>query len=239
MKWQRILERRKALGLTQLDVAKGAKVSKQAVSKWEKGDSFPKGESLFLLAKVLKCDANWILTGRGTPELSQDTADGVSDADNAALPSDGTSIPFYDVYASAGYGLVPYEGQPSYMDIHPLAVQDLNLSNTKDLFFMKVKGDSMEPALYEEDAVLVRKLHDIPRLLEGIYVINVDGQLLIKHIQLNKFEEWITLTSLNESYKAYEIKGSDLEAVHIVGEVIRKFAKVRKMSRRTLESVGA
>lgn len=67
IKSERILTRRKELGLTQLDVAKFVGISKAAVSKWEKGDSSPKGENLYSLVKILKCDPNWLLNGQGSP----------------------------------------------------------------------------------------------------------------------------------------------------------------------------
>lgn len=57
-----ILHRRKALGLTQADVAEKLKVSFQAVSKWENG-TLPNVEMLVELAKLLQVSVDEILNG--------------------------------------------------------------------------------------------------------------------------------------------------------------------------------
>lgn len=57
-----ISHRRKALGLTQADVAEKLKVSFQAVSKWENG-TLPNVEMLVELAKLLRVSVDEILNG--------------------------------------------------------------------------------------------------------------------------------------------------------------------------------
>ena len=49
-----ILEKRKALGMTQIDVAKAVGVSLQAYILWEKGVNSPKEENAIKLQEVLK-----------------------------------------------------------------------------------------------------------------------------------------------------------------------------------------
>ena len=58
-----IVEKRKALGLTQQQLASKLNVSFQAVSKWENGTAFPNIEILKELATVLEVTADEILTG--------------------------------------------------------------------------------------------------------------------------------------------------------------------------------
>ena len=58
-----IVEKRKALGLTQQQLAAKLNVSFQAVSKWENGTAFPNIEILKELATVLEVTADEILTG--------------------------------------------------------------------------------------------------------------------------------------------------------------------------------
>lgn len=70
MKSERIKTRRKDLKLTQLQVANFVGVSKASISQWEKGDTFPRGENLYSLAKILKCEPEWLLTGKGTPSTA-------------------------------------------------------------------------------------------------------------------------------------------------------------------------
>ena len=58
-----IATKRKALGLTQQQLAAKLNVSFQAVSKWENGTAFPNIEILKELATVLEVTADEILTG--------------------------------------------------------------------------------------------------------------------------------------------------------------------------------
>ena len=59
---QIIRERRKALGLTQEEVADYLGVSAPAVNKWETGKSYPDITLLPALARLLKTDANSLLS---------------------------------------------------------------------------------------------------------------------------------------------------------------------------------
>ncbi|MEG0377499.1 MAG: helix-turn-helix transcriptional regulator [Eubacterium sp.] len=53
-----IKERRKALGLTQEQIASALGVSTPAVSKWESGGSYPDMSLMPVLARLLKVDLN-------------------------------------------------------------------------------------------------------------------------------------------------------------------------------------
>lgn len=65
---QRIKARRKELGLYQKDLTK-AGVSVSAVSQWEQGLNFPKGNHLMALANILDCRPDWIMNGGKNPPL--------------------------------------------------------------------------------------------------------------------------------------------------------------------------
>jgi transcriptional regulator with XRE-family HTH domain len=63
---ERIKERRKELGLNQPDVAKAAGVKVPSVSQWETGSTKSiSGLPLAGVARILKTNSTWILTGRG------------------------------------------------------------------------------------------------------------------------------------------------------------------------------
>ena len=51
---------RKAAGLTQADVAARLDVSRQAVSRWESGQSKPSTEKLLELAKIYDVSLDWL-----------------------------------------------------------------------------------------------------------------------------------------------------------------------------------
>lgn len=61
---ERITELRTACGLSQNQLAKAMEVSRQAVSKWETGQSVPDPVKMIHLAEVLDTDIEYLTTGR-------------------------------------------------------------------------------------------------------------------------------------------------------------------------------
>ncbi len=61
---ERILELRKAAGISQVDLAQALEISRQAVSKWENDLSVPDVTNLIFLADLLDTDVEYLTTGR-------------------------------------------------------------------------------------------------------------------------------------------------------------------------------
>ncbi len=61
---ERILELRKAAGISQVDIAQALAISRQAVSKWENDLSAPDVMNLIYLADLLDTDVEYLATGR-------------------------------------------------------------------------------------------------------------------------------------------------------------------------------
>jgi transcriptional regulator with XRE-family HTH domain len=61
---ERIVELRKLCGLNQNQLAKLMEVSRQAVSKWETGQSAPDALNMIRLAEILETDVEYLTTGR-------------------------------------------------------------------------------------------------------------------------------------------------------------------------------
>lgn len=59
----RIVTRRRELGVSQRALASVIGVSAVSVMKWESGQSQPRGKNLFALAGALKCSPTWLLFG--------------------------------------------------------------------------------------------------------------------------------------------------------------------------------
>ncbi|MBO0211517.1 S24 family peptidase [Vibrio sp. Vb0877] len=171
-------------------------------------DSFPK--------EVQKA-----LTSRGTRGERVDQAETIQ-------------LPFYEVHASAGRGLAPIdeEASPYSIELHPQLLLDLGVS-ARNLFIMPIKGDSMEPTLFDGDIVIVRRELEFPRVLEGIYVIRIDNQVFIKRIQYNKFEGYMQVDSDNTFYRSFTIEGDDLNSVSIIGEAMLTLGRIRKLTAPT------
>lgn len=141
------------------------------------------------------------------------------------------SIPYYEIYASAGSGLIPSEGEysPHGINISPQLLLNFGVPPT-ELFAIAVKGDSMEPALFEGDIIMVKRIKPPMLVLEGVYVLRIGGELFIKRIQFNKFEAYLQVDSDNDFYRSFTIKGEDLNQVEIIGEAMLALGRIQRIN---------
>lgn len=63
----RIRDRRKALGLTQVDLATATKISQPQISEYETSQSIPSGDRLVAIARALHVTSEWIVEGGPEP----------------------------------------------------------------------------------------------------------------------------------------------------------------------------
>ena len=86
---QRIKEQRKALKLTQVDLARKMQgVSHAAISQWENDTTKPNAENLLDLSIILNCEFSWLLRGSS----KRDKALAVT----PYSPIDDIRLPIYD-----------------------------------------------------------------------------------------------------------------------------------------------
>ncbi|MBQ6695429.1 MAG: helix-turn-helix domain-containing protein [Lachnospiraceae bacterium] len=76
---ERLTIARKMKGLTQSDVAEKLKVSFQAVSLWERGETTPDIDKLVDIAALYQVSIDWLLTGKIEENVFADFQDSLSD----------------------------------------------------------------------------------------------------------------------------------------------------------------
>lgn len=108
--------------------------------------------------------------------------------------------------ASAGIGELVGD-----VDQEKISVPETPTTRRAD-FAIRVRGDSMEPAYYDDDIVLVRRTDYVPDGEIGIFV--VDGETYIKKAGGNR------LISLNPKYE--DIIGEEGTEIYTMGKVIGK-----------------
>nr|WP_075518871.1 LexA family transcriptional regulator [Moritella viscosa]SHO06899.1 Peptidase, S24 (LexA) family [Moritella viscosa] len=202
-------------------------ISKTTIQHYIKGSRYPALERLDVIAKTADVDVAWLATGNDYQASSSENSDYIK-------------IPHFDVQASAGSGseLVESGISKNTVDIHPQTLLDQGL-NPEGLLSMYVKGDSMEPSLFDGDMILVKKMISPFSILEGVYIFRVFNEIFIKRIQFNKYSAKLKVDSDNPFYDSYTITGNDLNDVEIIGEVICTiFSKVRRIVRPTDEFVA-
>lgn len=119
-----------------------------------------------------------------------------------------TRIPIFS-NASAGYG--------KYAQEDPLDWLELPTSIAKNADFGAfVEGDSMEPKIYEDDLLLIRKTDSLEDGEIGVFYLNED--IYCKKFKFNPITGITTLKSLNEKYDPIRVENSD--DFHIIGKVV-------------------
>ena len=69
---ERIAEERKKKGMTQEDMAEKLNLSRQAISKWESGSSFPDTENLLKLSLLFSVSVDYLLKGESVEEKKEE-----------------------------------------------------------------------------------------------------------------------------------------------------------------------
>lgn len=207
-------------------MAKIADVSTSVLSKWRTGKSEPTRVNLINMAKAANVSVEWLVSGEGSPDGSFSISGEVATAGSvnplfAGTPSGYSSIPIYDVRASAGHGsAVPQENVAESLMFKSSWIHQELHAQPNDLYLIYVDGESMEPTLRPGDLILVdrRSADAVPR--DGIYVIRMDGSLLVKRLQRLPGRK-VKATSDNPAYQPFDIEldapGEDLA---IIGRVV-------------------
>jgi phage repressor protein C with HTH and peptisase S24 domain len=129
------------------------------------------------------------------------------------------------VRASAGPGAMPDEetARP-YFAFDPLWLRSLTASSSAKLSVIRVEGDSMSPTLSAGDDILVDLADGADRLRDGIYVLRVDGTLLVKRLAIHPVGRRVTVQSDNPAYG--DLPDCGLEEIDCIGRVIWAARKI-------------
>src|SRR3954471_14624706 len=130
------------------------------------------------------------------------------------------AVPRLDVQASAGPGALEAEerrlGRIGF-DTAWLRRLGLHGGGSDRLSVIRVDGDSMSPTLSDGDDILVDRDDGAGRLRDGIYVLRVEGALMVKRLALRPGGR-LSVRSDNLAYPAWP--DVDAGAVNVVGRVV-------------------
>lgn len=141
---QRIKEQRKALKLTQVDLARKMQgVSHAAISQWENDTTKPNAENLLDLSIIFNCEFSWLL--RGSPKRDKPSAV------TPYSPIDDIRLPIYDWHS-----LDKLKECDTTQLVKPTTeyiMTDFKMS--KNAFGLKIKDDSMSPEFEIGDVIII------------------------------------------------------------------------------------
>lgn len=157
-------------------------------------------------AKAFRVSVEWLLTGKGS-------------IDDPNSRGDVISVPVIDVRASAGAGALNVDDADA-LDVHLFSENDLSRltrSSPEQLRVIRVSGDSMWDTLHDGDLILV-DLSQARLGRDGIYVLLIGEELVVKRCSLNPATKQLTVKSDNPQYPAYE--GLDPDSVTPIGRAV-------------------
>lgn len=201
-------------------------ISYGAMHKYFTGTTQPTLDNLVILSKTAGVGIEWLATGQNSPVLTETklqtvpAASGVLDVHgNDVDLGEFVFVPRYNVAAAAGYGAWNDDETPMFTVSFRRywIVNHLKADPTK-LSVISVVGDSMEGVLNDKDIILVNHGDKEPR--EGIYVLRLDGQLIVKRVQRLPGSE-LFVTSTNPAYKPFTINLNNIPSdFDVVGKVV-------------------
>lgn len=134
-------------------------------------------------------------------------------------------VPRHDVQASAGGGsLIHDESIVDHLAFkREWITQSLGCSPEK-ICVIQVRGDSMTPTINDADLLLL-DLRMLSQRSEGVYVIQLQGSLLVKRLRF-KINGSVEVISDNARYGTETLTSKDAEQLTVLGRVVwhgRKF----------------
>ena len=215
---QRLINRRKRLGLSQRDLAKMVDVSVNTIQSYESG-SLPRGEHFLNLARSLQCSLDW-LVGLNTGGLSWPTT--VDDDDHLAVHASGPSWeaprswvfpPFLELEGQDGERSVPRQQAPVSFERKWLSSLIPDVNNARLLL---AKGPAMQPTFSDGDLLLINiGQHQI---YQGqAYAIRLDGCLLVNRVEIRPGGIYRIVSDNRDIAPPYEIEAGQMD---VLGQVV-------------------
>lgn len=94
-----------------------------------------------------------------------------------------------------------------------------DMAKTGEYFGLKIKGDSMEPKIHDNDIVIVKSMSDAEN--NDIVIAMINNEATCK--RLHKYSNSVVLTAINSDYKPIEVTPD--ENIQILGKVVMSISK--------------
>jgi phage repressor protein C with HTH and peptisase S24 domain len=226
----RINERLTALNLKGVDITKATGVSSGGVSQWRNGITVPAAEKIFLLSHLLKCDPEWLITGKTIEKKNASFFDPFTQPEGRILDSSGLgelpknsgyyNIPVYDVELAAGHSGFFDNDYPGEVLSVSTDLLDRNNISPNEASIATIRGESMMPTLFSNDTVLLDLSAKKP-ISNKIFAFNFDGDLRVKRFIRQLDTSW-RIVSDNEDKQLYQdeiLSHHNVERLKIIGRV--------------------
>ncbi len=199
---ERIKKKRIESGFSQVDFANKIDVSKQTLYKYENNiiTNIP-SDKIEAISKVLNLSPMYIM-GWEEPEQHTPKSNGYPTIRIPVLGDVAAGVPIL-----AQQDIIGYEDIPA------------DMAKTGEYFGLKIKGDSMEPKIHDNDIVIVKSMSDAEN--NDIVIAMINNEATCK--RLHKYSNSVVLTAINSDYKPIEVTPD--ENIQILGKVVMSISK--------------
>ncbi|WP_394178432.1 LexA family protein [Marinomonas posidonica] len=215
---ERILHRRKELKISQRALGKLLNVSGATISLWETDRTYPNGENLLNLAKVLKTTPEWIRNGNESSSAIKEP-DGFYNLAPAPLQPPSKRLPVIS-HVQAGNWTEAIDYYEAGDDVE---WEEAPSSASENAFWLRVVGDSMTApfGLSISEGMLILVDPDIAPENGKLVVAKLDGtdEVTFKKLVIDAGQK--SLRPLNTTYSPITINGN-CRIVGVVTEVKMK-----------------
>lgn len=193
-------------------------VSDRTIRKWLDGDSDPDREYVVKIAHAAGVNIAWLAAGEGVMKGGSHFFEGKQ---ALAQGLDYVMIPAFNIIASAGEGVIPWnEAQVGDFPFRLDFLKGELRARIGNLSMIPVEGDSMHPTLSSGDQIMVDRSDTEIRGGDGIYVIRLGDALMVKRIQRMP-GGIIEIASDNPSYKLFTVEAGDYpDDFSVIGRVV-------------------
>lgn len=186
-------------------------ISKSSLSEYLSGKYEAKQNGIYLLAKALNVSEAWLM-GLDVP-MTRNDDDTLKKI--GAIPLSGENMVKIPILGTvkAGYDYLAEENIIGTIKVNIDLVKD-----GSEYFALKVKGDSMQPVLYEDDVVIIKRQNDCEDGQIAVVLINGEEGTIKK---VKKSSSGIWLQPFNNNYEPLVFTNDEIEdiPVKIIGVV--------------------
>lgn len=212
-------------------LSKKTGISRPMIGDYLSGKSEPSRTKLIDIARTSGVSLEWLATGAGTkeaPKPREMIAEWGIDQASADSPNNSArkSIPLVNVAASAGGGALVYEETNKEFVSFPQPWLHQNYLSPNELFMMPTIGDSMEPTIHSGDLLLCSESEHHKKAGDGVYVVRLDGNILVKRTQVLPGKKIIVTSDNAKQFQPYEIEMNDGVDFAVIGKVVFVLKKI-------------
>jgi len=193
-------------GLSKTAFAESIGISRSHNYHLERGTQKPPREVLERLASAYNVNLNWLIHGKGSYSLENNTVE----------------IELFDQEAAAGQGrdIADYV-EKQYI---PILYDFLRPHRPENLKAVYVSGDSMIDERINNGDIVIFNTKQTEG--NGIYVVSIGNSLVVKRVDFDLTNQTITLISANPAYEPRRYSGYELENIRVAGRVVACYHKV-------------